>query len=637
VNESLIIKRFIVTKTDNKLEFAFDEKFHEGVNIIRGENSRGKSTIANLIYYSIGGDVQGWSPEVLRFCEWVYVEIEIGSSLLTLRRRIDSHSQKDMHIFYGSISDSMETSDLGWKIYPYSKSVNDRETFSKLLFRALDFPLISSAKDETITMHQILRLVYIEQLSSLGSLLENEDWDSPEKREMIRDILIGAYDSNLYALISEKQNVEKDLSYNKSRRNSIRETVSDTTLTLDKEKIQASINECKKTLEEIQDSINKIKKEKEVSVNSISADVKAINEELSVYRKTLSSSLTIRDSLEVNISNSILFVQALEKKIVNIKESLEARKKFAEIDIKYCPSCFEELEETKEGHCKVCKSKLSGTLNSRILRQKEEIEMQIIESKKIIKIDEEQLKKVVKEIKSITFKLNAKQKEYENLVNYTSTSFDKVLESFYQRKGLLEGEVNRLFNVLEITENYVTYNQKVSDLSGKKVALEEQISAKKEEQAKKSYKAISKIKQYTFDILKADRKTNGEYWEKSFGAPNKLTLDFRKNKYSLNSRDYFSASSLIILKNAIRYAIFFTSLELDYVKYPRFILCDNTEDKGMQDERSHVFQNKIVDLAKKFEEKKFQIIYTTSKISEDLDKNEYTIGDDYTNRYTLNI
>lgn len=637
MNESLIIKRFIVTKIDNKSDFAFDEQFHEGVNIIRGENSRGKSTIANLLYYSIGGDVKGWSPEVLRFCEWVYVEIEIGSLLLTLRRRIDSSTQKDMHIFYGSIIDSIKTSSLGWKIYPYSRSVNDRETFSKLLFRALDFPLITSAKEETITMHQILRMVYIEQLSSLGALLENEDWDSPEKREMIRDILIGAYDDNLYSLISEKQSLEKDLSYNKSKRNSIRDTISETTLTLDKKKIQSSIDECKKTLEEIQASINKIKKEKEASVNSISADVKAINKDLTESRKGLSSHLKARDNLEYSISNSILFVKALDRKISDIKESLAARKKFAEIDIKYCPSCFEELEETKEGHCKVCKSKLSGTLDSRILRQKEEIEMQVLESKKIIKADEEKLNIVLKEIKNETFKLNAKQKEYENLINYSSTSFDKVLESYYQRKGALEGEVKRLYNILEITENYESYNQKVAELTGKKTTLEELISAKKEEQAKKSYQAIKKIREYTFEILKSDKKSNGEYWEKSFGSPNKLTLDFRKNKYSLNSREYFSASSLIILKNAIRYGIFFTSLDLDFVKYPRFILCDNTEDKGMQDERSHVFQNKIVELAKKFEKKKFQVIYTTSKISESLDRKEYTVGEDYTNKYTLNI
>lgn len=633
----LLIKRFIVTKIENKSEFAFDEKFHEGVNIIRGENSRGKSTIANLLYYSIGGDVKGWSPEVLKFCESVYVEVIIGDATLTLRRGIDSQTQRDMHIFYGVMETALETSDLGWKIYPYSKSVNDRETFSKFLFRSLDFPLITSEKDETITMHQILRMMYIEQLSSLGSLLENEDWDSPDKRNMIKDILIGAYDDSLYSLISEKQKIEKDLSYNKSKRNSIRDTISDTTLSLDKTKIEKSIKDSKKTLAEVREAINKVKTQKEVSVNSISFDVKKLSEQLNKLRSELNENLEKKESLEINISNSILFIEALNLKIKAINESLTARKKFAEIDIEYCPSCFEKLEESKAGHCKVCKSEFTGDKSTRILRQKEEIEMQIIESNRIVKADQDTLAKVKVGLRSNTYKLNSTQKHYEELIEYSSTNFDKALESHYRRIGNLEGEISRLNNMLEIIDNYVDYSKKVETLTGKKTGLEEQIALKKEEQDKKTYKAIKQIKEYTFEILKADKKENNEYWEKEFSNPYKLKLDFRKNRYSLNDRDYFSASSLIVLKNAIRYAIFFTSLKLDFIKYPRFILCDNTEDKGMQDERSHVFQDKIVELANTFADKKFQIIYTTSKISSDLNKNEYTVGEDYIGKYTLNI
>lgn len=634
---TLVINRFIVTKIENKTEFAFDEKFHEGVNIIRGENSRGKSTIANLLYYSIGGDVKGWSPEVLKYCESVYVEVTIGEAILTLRRRIDSQTQRDMHIFYGSIETALETSDLGWKIYPYSKSVNDRETFSKFLFRSLDFPLITSEKDETITMHQILRMMYIEQLSSLGSLLENEDWDSPDKRNMIKDILIGAYDDSLYSLISEKQKVEKDLSYNKSKRNSIKDTISDTTLSLDKTKIEKSIKDSKNTLSEVREAINKVKTEKEISVNSISSDVKKLSEQLNKLRSILNENLEKKESLEINISNSILFIEALNLKIKAINESLTAREKFSEIDIEYCPSCFEKLEDSKKGHCKVCKSEFTGDKSTRILRQKEEIEMQIIESSKIVKADQDILSKVKVDLRANTYKLNSTQKQYEELIEYSSTSFDKALESHYRRIGNLEGEISRLNNILEIIDNYVDYNKKVESLTGQKTGLEERIALKKEEQDKKTYKAIKQIKEYTFEILKSDKKKNGEYWEKGFSNPYKLKLDFRKNRYSLNDRDYFSASSLIVLKNAIRYAIFFTSLKLDFIKYPRFILCDNTEDKGMQDERSHVFQDKIVELANSFNHKKFQMIYTTSKISSTLNLKEYTIGEDYTGKYTLKL
>ena len=34
---------------------AYDEKFHRGVNIIRGQNSSGKSTIVRFIFFVLGG------------------------------------------------------------------------------------------------------------------------------------------------------------------------------------------------------------------------------------------------------------------------------------------------------------------------------------------------------------------------------------------------------------------------------------------------------------------------------------------------------------------------------------------------------------------------------------------------------
>jgi DNA repair exonuclease SbcCD ATPase subunit len=58
---SLFLRRLLVLNhTGGK---AFDELFHKGVNIIRGQNSSGKSTIANLIFYVLGGDYTNWTTE----------------------------------------------------------------------------------------------------------------------------------------------------------------------------------------------------------------------------------------------------------------------------------------------------------------------------------------------------------------------------------------------------------------------------------------------------------------------------------------------------------------------------------------------------------------------------------------------
>lgn len=85
---------------------------------------------------------------------------------------------------------------------------------------------------------------------------------------------------------------------------------------------------------------------------------------------------------------------------------------------------------------------------------------------------------------------------------------------------------------------------------------------------------------------------------------------------------------MVILKNSVRFAIFFASVELDFFRYPKFILCDNIEDKGMVDKRSENFQKKVIQIAEseEFKNKDFQIIFTTSKIAKKLNKPEYTVG-----------
>lgn len=51
---SFFVNRLYVLTTDGKV--AYDEPFHHGVNIIRGANSSGKSTITHLLFYGLGGE-----------------------------------------------------------------------------------------------------------------------------------------------------------------------------------------------------------------------------------------------------------------------------------------------------------------------------------------------------------------------------------------------------------------------------------------------------------------------------------------------------------------------------------------------------------------------------------------------------
>lgn len=73
---TMIVKRLIVERHGQAV---YNEPFHAGVNIIRGENSSGKSTILNCIFYGLGGDLTDWS-EVAKLCSRVLLEVELNGN-----------------------------------------------------------------------------------------------------------------------------------------------------------------------------------------------------------------------------------------------------------------------------------------------------------------------------------------------------------------------------------------------------------------------------------------------------------------------------------------------------------------------------------------------------------------------------
>lgn len=76
------------------------------------------------------------------------------------------------------------------------------------------------------------------------------------------------------------------------------------------------------------------------------------------------------------------------------------------------------------------------------------------------------------------------------------------------------------------------------------------------------------------------------------------------------------------------------------MRYPKFILCDNMEDKGMEKERTQNYQNVLTQISKAYnnKEQEHQIIFTTSMIADELEGTAYCVGDYYDqNHKTLRV
>lgn len=208
MHNNLFINRLIIYTKSNKV--AYDETFHKGVNIIRGKNSSGKSTITHFLFYALGGAFNEWVKEAKQ-CSRVIVEVEVNGATLVLKRELNFNDEgkangtEPMYIHWGKLED---LSDDNWKKYGFNTTTNSI-SFSNVLFNALEIPIVKG--DSNITMHQILRLIYIDQESPTSSLFLYEHFDTMLTRETIAELLLGIYNQELYDKKQRKEFIDKEL------------------------------------------------------------------------------------------------------------------------------------------------------------------------------------------------------------------------------------------------------------------------------------------------------------------------------------------------------------------------------------------------------------------------------------------
>ncbi|MTI19503.1 hypothetical protein E1176_00565, partial [Fulvivirga sp. RKSG066] len=109
-NQLFLHRLYILTENGEK---AYDEEFHNGVNIIRGDNSSGKSTITHFIFYVLGGAFNDFVPEA-RKCSQVLAQFKMSGTILTIKRELvkdeegNISTQVPLYIFWGTMDESFD-------------------------------------------------------------------------------------------------------------------------------------------------------------------------------------------------------------------------------------------------------------------------------------------------------------------------------------------------------------------------------------------------------------------------------------------------------------------------------------------------------------------------------------------------
>ena len=608
-NPFLKLNRLSIFTHDGKI--AYDEKFHDGVNIIRGHNSSGKSTIGNFIFYVLGGDFKKWTKASLA-CNDVYAEVLVNTEPITLKRTVSTSGNQPMSIFWGTYEEAIKSASEGWQIFPYRRSEkSNKKSFSNALFLSLGFPELRGDVDSNITMHQILRLLYVDQKSLTLDLLMTDSFDSAITRKTIADLLFGVYDDSLYSDKITLRESEKDFEVKKKQFEGIEQIFKSSDTETNPQVINALIEENINQLNSIDSYLKKIYDEDEkVDVNDNEKELKivSIKTEILATRQSLSVLQSNINQYEFELIDSDDFIKSLEKRAIALSDSLLTRETFVDIKMNHCPNCLSQLEPIlDDNHCELCKQELPEDKgSSQIKRMQQEIDNQIRESKKLYLEKEHKLLELKSSFPALEQKIRGLQRELNEALSNVQTERNQELDNLLIKKGELGSKNDYLIKQLKALEQIEVLKKELNGLRIKISALKTNISAKEAEQFKRLKSAYQLIQNYSLRLLHSDLGRQTE-----FKTGKNINLDFEKNTFTLDGENNFSESSNVYLKNSVRFAIFFASLEKEFFRYPRFILCDNVEDKGMEPVRSQSFQNEIVEISNEIEVR-HQIIITTS-------------------------
>ncbi|MBN9888530.1 AAA family ATPase [Salipiger abyssi] len=611
----MIVKRILVKRRSS---IAYDEAFHEGVNVVRGDNSSGKSTILNFIFFGLGGDLDkdDWSEHALK-CDYVWIEVEFNGRPAVLRREIDVNSQSPMEIFGGRFEDAEKAPIEEWVKYPYARSKN-KESFSQAIFRLLEMPDVAVEGTSSITIHQILRLLYADQLSPIESLFRFEGYDPENLREAVGNLLCGAFDTEIYELQQLRKVREKEFSDASAELRSIFRVVGgDESLGLEwvQQKKKSLISEREELLKEIASAEEEFYAKQSSEKITISAQ-KSVFKQVQGLQEQLQNTREAIGAVEFEIADSDDFIMTLHRRLEALKDADLASSLVETVHFATCPSCYAAILEQDDSvaACHLCKTPLDAErAQDRIVGLINDLSIQIKQSERLQEVRRERLKKLEAKYSTTEGEWKLKAKELQELRVLPTSKVREKIRELHRKLGYIDKSI-------EDTDEQLKLANRIGDLSARKASLDEElkdlearIDALKRSQTSRIRTARNAIEKKTIEMLKGDLKR-----QDSFEDPQRVDFSFAKNTITVDDHTYFSASSRVVLKTSFLVGFLAAALEDEKFRHPRFLMIDITEDKGMEQERSHNFQHQVVRISTETEVE-HQIILATAMPSPELE------------------
>jgi len=622
---TLIIERMVIEKDGHA---AYDEAFHNGVNVIRGDNSSGKSTILNFVFYGLGGDLQDWSEAALR-CSRVYLQVRLNGNVATLARDITDKTRPAMDVFSGEIDDAIVAPASLWMRFGYIRS-DKRESFSQILFRLLNMPEVANETSGNITLNQLLRLLYADQLSPVGNLFKSQGaFDDASLRDAVGRLLFGAHSAQFYENEQEIRRLGKELDEATGAYRSLLAVAGEAEKGFTYEWIGIQRSKLEAEAQAIADDLQAAEQQERDQPDQTKTTLRGQDtayQEVVAVQNELGQSQAERDNVTLKIVDSDRFISSLQYKLRALRDSSTVADVMGDVRYSECPACHAPTEDVGHEHaCYLCKApyddghergRITGLINETALQLDQSLHLQRNRQEKALALDQRILQlrenwdKARARLDSLRRVATTEQQLRVRDLNRQAGYVQRALEDLARMEQLAR-------RLGELAERRALLQQQITRLQGDNEALHRQ-------QADRIARASTVVSEEIKTLLINDLRR-----QDIFENPQRVNFNFRDNAISINEQRYFSASSRAILKSSFTLALLAASTKLEFMRDPRFCMIDTLENMGVEAVRSQNFQKQILRVSQEANVE-HQIIFATAMLTPELDAPEFTVGRHYT-------
>lgn len=614
---TILINRLVVTKDQRSV---MDISFHEGLNVITGENSSGKTTSIRFIAYALGSESISFN-EMAKVCDDIYLQVSINEAVVTLQRHVSMELLRPLSIFWGEIERALAATPAMWQLFPFKRS-DAKESFSQVLFRLMEVPELRGEGGSNITMHQLMRLVYSDQETPSSDLFRFDRFDRAITRSAVGDYLLGIDSTELYELKLRETAADKEATSLRASIRTIYNTFGRSGTDISLDFLESQIQNLGSEIRSLQEKLDNVNGSPSPKVSAVKED-NSLRERLSAAHSKFSKFKHKKIELEAEIADSELFLKELEDRIYSLEESAVAESYLGRAVFSVCPSCFTKIDPKTDttATCALCKSPVAeDSARSQLARMRNELALQLKESLAIRVQQLEELASINREIPSADAQLKSLETEFKrNQAQWRSPELIQV-QALSREIGAKEQEIKNALELKKLADLLEQLTSKLGTVEANLDWIKGRIEAVTREQADRHQAAYLSVANNLKNILRADL-----YREDVFANANVVNIDFGANQLSVDGQKQFSASSMVFLRHAFHLALLLSSLQNKYFRYPRLLILDGIEDGGMEVDRSYNFQ-KIIAQASNSTNVVHQVIMTTTNVAPELDNDKYLVG-----------